>query len=254
MVLPALTKAREQALSIICKNNLHQMGLGLQIYIDQNNHNFPKYSQIPNGGAGFNGLIYDSNKWNALLVPYDKMPLTNAASQCPIYARNHGVFDGEPVFRSYAINATGTGTGFEGGPEMRLGISPPAGIPYAPIRESQVVMPSEMFAIGDTREFFVPAGLAQYFLYLKRTEFSFGFDYLSPFINNDVEIQSSAALTNEFAPPHAQGYNVLHVDGHVAQVTRRNIYYLPVAAPHWNNDHQPHPETWLPKDQWAVQQ
>jgi prepilin-type N-terminal cleavage/methylation domain-containing protein len=37
MLLPALGKAKEKALAIECVNNLHQLGLAIQMYCDDYN-------------------------------------------------------------------------------------------------------------------------------------------------------------------------------------------------------------------------
>jgi prepilin-type processing-associated H-X9-DG protein len=57
----------------------------------------------------------------------------------------------------------------------------------------------------------------------------------------------------ETDPPHGPGYNVLHVDGHVALVKRSDYLYPPRTAQHWNRDNQAHPEAWAPKSQWVIQ-
>jgi prepilin-type N-terminal cleavage/methylation domain-containing protein/prepilin-type processing-associated H-X9-DG protein len=246
MLLPALAKAKAQALDTACKNHLHQMGLGLRMYVDENNQTFPSYSGSGGAEAG----------WNILLAPYDKMPRTNAASQCPVYVQNGGIFfapglaTGEQLWGSYAINCYGMGS-------PRLGLAPPSGV--KPIPESQVVAPGEMFAIGDTREFFVPAGAEKQFSAsaaptLANNAFAFGYNTLWPSDGRAQILGGPGVNFTEFAPPHSQGYNFLHVDGHVAPVTRRNLYYPPVAAPHWDNDNQPHPELWAPRSDWIVQQ
>lgn len=44
MLLPALNKAKERARSSICTNNLKQLGMGTQLYIDDNKEFFPPAS------------------------------------------------------------------------------------------------------------------------------------------------------------------------------------------------------------------
>jgi len=36
MLLPSLTKGREKAIMTQCLNNLHQMGVAIQLYVDEN--------------------------------------------------------------------------------------------------------------------------------------------------------------------------------------------------------------------------
>lgn len=41
ILLPVLGKARDQARTIACRSNLKQYGIGLRMYLDDNNHDFP---------------------------------------------------------------------------------------------------------------------------------------------------------------------------------------------------------------------
>lgn len=43
MLLPALSRAKESAKRAACKNNLHQLGLAIQMYSDQNDDRFPEF-------------------------------------------------------------------------------------------------------------------------------------------------------------------------------------------------------------------
>ncbi len=41
MLLPALSRGKERGRTTACLNNLHQMGIALQLYIDENNNRLP---------------------------------------------------------------------------------------------------------------------------------------------------------------------------------------------------------------------
>src|SRR5207249_7217196 len=41
MLLPALAKAKQQAYKVKCLSNLHQIGIGLKLYVDENRETFP---------------------------------------------------------------------------------------------------------------------------------------------------------------------------------------------------------------------
>ena len=43
---------------------------------------------------------------------------------------------------------------------------------------------------------------------------------------------------------HGQSYNVLSCDWHVELVSRVVLLDPKKSGQNWNNDHQPHPETW----------
>ena len=58
LLLPALNSAKERARSSICTNNLKQLGMGTQLYIDDNKEFFPPASDELN------------HSWCALISPY----------------------------------------------------------------------------------------------------------------------------------------------------------------------------------------
>jgi len=69
MLLPALGKAKEKGVAIYCANNLHQIGLAMQMYGDDSDDRLPvSYAFIgdPNGGLWTN----DPTPWTRALSPY----------------------------------------------------------------------------------------------------------------------------------------------------------------------------------------
>ena len=42
MLLPALSKAKERGRTTACLSNLHQIGIALQLYVDENNNRMPR--------------------------------------------------------------------------------------------------------------------------------------------------------------------------------------------------------------------
>jgi prepilin-type N-terminal cleavage/methylation domain-containing protein/prepilin-type processing-associated H-X9-DG protein len=65
MLLPALTKAKQQALATQCKSNLKEIGLATVLYGDDNNDQLP-FAWWYN--ASFDSA--DSNNFQTLLIPY----------------------------------------------------------------------------------------------------------------------------------------------------------------------------------------
>ena len=125
MLLPALSKAKDKAHGIACKNNLRQCGLANQIYVVDSDDRLP-YAHLPYiSGA-------DSNNWMYLLTPYlkqgnftagtttDNSDFAKAVYTCPIRLREELNTDPQlnppggssPWKISYGMNsATGVGVG-----------------------------------------------------------------------------------------------------------------------------------------------
>jgi len=258
ILLPVLAKAKAQGYNVICKNNLRQYGWALKMYVDDNQSTYP--TAIYYGGDGFVGT------WRDLLVSYDKMGLTNATSHCPIYVQNHGFTGvihgwGASFWGSYGINAAGMvsdgGGGATGEWGIPLGLCGQVNRPWPAPKESQVIAPGEMYAIGDSREFPFLLGTDWVGTVMNDAPVgsTVGLVFLEPWNDSDfTSVVQAKGVPSERPPPHAQCYNVVHVDGHVGQITKRNIYYPSAAAPHWNLDHSPHSETWQPKSVWVVSQ
>jgi prepilin-type processing-associated H-X9-DG protein len=45
---------------------------------------------------------------------------------------------------------------------------------------------------------------------------------------------------------HGKNYNLVFCDGHIASLSPWVLFDPSKTAPMWNNDHQPHPELWVP--------
>jgi prepilin-type N-terminal cleavage/methylation domain-containing protein/prepilin-type processing-associated H-X9-DG protein len=80
MLLPALGKAKEKALSIACVNNLHQLGLAMQMYADDSADRLP----LAHGGMPWSGGQYEP--WTKPLKSY--YMATNILS-CPGLVRKY---------------------------------------------------------------------------------------------------------------------------------------------------------------------
>jgi prepilin-type N-terminal cleavage/methylation domain-containing protein len=48
LLLPVLSRAKAQARSVTCKNRLHQLGLALQMYVNENGNKYPYVGYVPN--------------------------------------------------------------------------------------------------------------------------------------------------------------------------------------------------------------
>lgn len=225
LLLPALSRAKEKARSASCQNHLHQIGLAMQMYISDHN----MYPTALGSGS--------FKPWPDQLAPYDPVQWTNIAWQCPTYIAEGGIVTWQPpppgggnlkLSISYAYNSVG----------MMGNIpteSPPLGlgeINHIMVPDNRVAAPSEMYAVGDTRPI--------------------NYQYMSGYLGRIMMQPWRIWPGTEANPPHADGYNLLFVDGHVSLVKRRDYLYPPRTAQNWNSDHKPHPELWSPTNEWVI--
>jgi len=218
MLLPALSKAKAHGQSTACKNHLHQMGVALKMYVDENEHNYPRSLD----GAG--ELVVSQVSWYDRLASYYGMQWTNKAYHCPAYK---GVIR-KIGYGSYAYNAFGLRVVDSGAIDQPnpLGLGP---INHAKvISEAQILAPSEMFAVGESRFFSKDVN-----------EAPGGVDWMVRGLLTDTPpwIRFDPAR-------HGTTYNQLFADGHVPAINPWILYNCTNSGAMWNNDHQPHPELW----------
>lgn len=173
--------------------------------------------------------------WGYVLRPYYPIEWTNSAYHCPAYkgaisapmsglAWDDGGFHG-----SYSYNTFGAVPYYSqplSSPEGRgLGLGDTQLVASSPVRESEVLMPSEMFAMMDSRgESRPPVGYI-------------GADYTW------CGAQFAGAYT-AVPPQHGKNFNVSSCDGHVSAVKLTPLFNPANTAANWNRDHAPHPELW----------
>ena len=127
ILLPALHAARVQAMDVVCKSNLRQWGLGIQMYVDQSHGELPQkgpdgsgFSGSPNffgPSGGVKGYNDDSIWFNAIppLVngkSYYQMLLTGgdfpradmkSIFTCPLQQPSGSLYGGEVVDGAYFL-------------------------------------------------------------------------------------------------------------------------------------------------------
>jgi prepilin-type processing-associated H-X9-DG protein len=224
--LAGLSHARISAKSIACENNLHQIGLALSLHVGDFGA-YPLYADAtPNRPRLPNGL------WDTSLLNYAGR--NRKLLECPAWKWADvwsGGFPASPPV-DYSVNGFNFCYGYNA-----FGTRPPpldaglglGGLDYPntrPVPESSVLHPSDMIAVGDYRGLMVyqANGL------------------MNPW--NYVDDQSFDYLRSR----HPQGANVTFCDGHVISLGRKKRWPLSQGdsdyAKRWNNDNQPHPETW----------
>lgn len=242
LLLPVLARGKAQALSVGCKNNLRQAGVALHLYVTDNNRTYPHSVQITPSSI----LL-----WEQSLQTYYPSSWTNRSYHCPGYKGPisfgfSNAHNTDPRSGSYGYNWVGTTSvtldpnwakPLPGGRDYTLGLGWTYQFDYVttvqfppPIRESQVKAPSEMFAIGDSRTKRWPG-----------TGMVFGETYA------DLQEGTGDSFFNLVKPNpqrHGQNYNQVCCDGHVESMDRLIMFVAPKTALRWNNDHQPHEETW----------
>jgi prepilin-type processing-associated H-X9-DG protein len=212
------------------------MGLGLKMYVDDNGNRYPLYggSPGPSYGGATNRWPEGSIYWSSKLFPYYPQNWLGAGYRCPGYkALTRGPFVGSSFVGSskdragsYAYNGKGSLVNYSTSTN-RFGLGTKAGQKI--ISENEVAVPTEMFAIGESK-------------------------YLSARANSDIRGGAGGwdylecgldSRSTPFDPRrHGKNYNQLFCDGHVGGLNPLLLFNPANTAPMWNYDHQPHPETW----------
>src|SRR5687767_5371985 len=105
ILLPSLNRAREQANSIKCLNNLRQLGMGFVMYANNNRGFMPN---SPSGTWRREDFIYwqpgqDFNE--SAVAPYLAKPLSKDFFRCPTDDTTQRVYTGSGGYRySYSMN------------------------------------------------------------------------------------------------------------------------------------------------------
>ena len=250
LLLPALWRAKEKARDALCKGNLRQIGIALSMYVTDHNY-YPPLGD------------WDTLQiWPDRLCPYNPVKWTNAAWNCPTYVANRGMAifwatntvvrqAGARLWTSYGYNNNGViGNGW-GQPVVGLrhdlGLG---GQPAFSPREPEVLQPSEMYAVADARSFH--HGSEGWFP-IEPPNAALGC-YTMTAWRDPWHWDNSLHSLREMSPPHGGGYNILFCDGHVMHEKRRDLFYPPRTAHHWNRDNKPHEEAWAPPNWWEFQQ
>lgn len=217
LLLPALSRSMARARQIHCVNNLRQIGIGLQNFA-ANNRAYPSFSGGTNGDNS--GIWFDQLQRGGF---DDSQPKTNFLFQgvwrCPTAKHN----------ASYAYNTFGVAPiGYNGPAAMDpkhaslglFGYYNKKPFPITPIKESEVVCPSDMMAVGDS----IVGGIDFMRLDLKYLE------------------QRGASAR------HQGRLNVVFCDGHVESPTLQFLFEdtSDDALVRWNRDHLPHRERLQP--------
>jgi prepilin-type N-terminal cleavage/methylation domain-containing protein/prepilin-type processing-associated H-X9-DG protein len=237
LLLTALGKAKSEGKGTSCKNHLKQMGVALQMYVEEHNNRYPyyigpagpSYGDAVAVGGRVEGLVY----WSTKLFPYYGLNWTNPLFQCPGYTGSVSGPDHSPYLLgragSYGYNIGGS-RAFDPNPPMKMyGLGPcvfwttEQGSTGA-VSEGQLTAPSEMLAIGDS------AWALRTTPEAARNGQSIGAepggdDALGCNINASIFVYDSR---------HGGNYNQLYCDGHVSQMNPQILFDASNTAVLWN--------------------
>lgn len=224
LLLPALSRGRDQAASAVCKSNLRQMGLGLMLYTQDG----PFYPRDFSGVAARDAVarLQSEGKtppyWYQLLLPYTggSRGLYYCGASRPFFKwiKDPGNQDpwGTQGF-SYGYNALG-GTIR---PDLGLG-----SFLSHNVRESQIREPEDMIAVGDSQS-------------------DFYWDHLIyPVIDAPQDLDWLGSQTFP-SRRHVGGANMVFCDGHV-EYGKQTSWTAETESDRrrWNNDNRPHRAAW----------
>jgi prepilin-type N-terminal cleavage/methylation domain-containing protein/prepilin-type processing-associated H-X9-DG protein len=234
LLLPALSRAKAGAWNVACKNNLHQIGIGLHLYV-QDLQAYPLY-RVP-----YRDVTYHDVWWYDRIEPYAHAKGPDGATTnlvkgiyfCPAFV--HMAPSWQNV--TYGYNAVGCGETY--GTNWGLGIGGQHltdNNPYAfgdrfwrPNKEHEVVRTPEMIAVAD-------AFLLDIF---GRTE-------AWPALNDELRGWNGTNMPPAGLAPlnrrHSGArFNVLFCDGHLEYMKFQALYALrDDSLRRWNNDYLPH--------------
>jgi prepilin-type N-terminal cleavage/methylation domain-containing protein/prepilin-type processing-associated H-X9-DG protein len=223
LLLPALTRAKAQAYRTKCSANLHQLGLGLQIYLGDEGV-YP----LATTGSGF-------GCWQNALVPLtssNSMFCPQPIRALPAYLNLVGSTERDAL-PHYGYNVLGAAWNGIAQPSLGLGgdfMVAGTNVSYRALPQARVLVPSQMIAIGDSGAYLPPP--------VKQANSSVLLYIALPYVLPTVE-RPAVGLW------HDGGANMFLCDGHIEFAKQTNWIAASAAArQRWNNDCQPHPEYW----------
>jgi prepilin-type N-terminal cleavage/methylation domain-containing protein len=244
LLLPALSQAKEASYSAVCKSNLRQITLGMTLYTSDTGF-FPPHSRIDMVNFSF------STHWPEIIARYTSQRWTNKLYKCPSYKglwfSSHPSY-GQPC-GSYSYNAYGSkerGFPTRGPVNLGLGVNlphPSEALAFSgmsifnsyPVPESRVLRPANMISFGD-------ASLVHGVPFLGNSRGT-GYDYYHVTTGTNANEGSGGVFMLRGA--HRK-LNVSFVDNHIEAIRYSDLFdESEERRRRWNNDNEPHPETWF---------
>jgi prepilin-type N-terminal cleavage/methylation domain-containing protein/prepilin-type processing-associated H-X9-DG protein len=171
LIFPTLAGAKRKAGQTHCSNNLGQLGMGIKMYVDENNDVFPGLASRHNGCRKEDWIYWRTN--SALYPPVEKSPilgsLANASPRllcCPSddtrerlaasYSDPYGPYPYSYSFTGYGLSPDNSNIGLGDEANQNYGMaSVIAGDPAHPIiqlfKESRITRPSAKIMLAEER-------------------------------------------------------------------------------------------------------
>lgn len=221
LLLPALSRAKEQARTIQCVSNVRQMAVGLMLYVEDYRRYPLAWGPGPNPSYGVS--------WQDVLSPYLSETTSNSLFQvlrCPSY-KQYGTFavGGASIYVPFSIYAFNSGSPYALSPEPNSFTDPKY------LHESAVVVPSQMIAMGDA-----------YMVAYDMPKIVLGSTDLKYIPIKYRETLPGYAREQMAVRARHHGRQVIgFCDGHVEAILFTKLFAdNPEARRIWNYDHQPH--------------
>jgi prepilin-type processing-associated H-X9-DG protein/prepilin-type N-terminal cleavage/methylation domain-containing protein len=211
LLLPTIARSKDKARQTYCVNNLRQLGLGLQIFL-ADNHAYLSFwagtnsdeglwaGQLERGGFDISKPkkgLFAEGVWNC---PSARWNPTEQLKTPFCYGYNAFGVSLNPAINGFGLNNA---------------LRSVRGMGFTPVKESEVVSPSDMMAIGEC------------------------FDGGSIFRHSSsVPLERIGYASSR----HSGKANVVFCDGHVESPTLKFVFEdtNDAALVRWNRDHQPH--------------
>jgi prepilin-type N-terminal cleavage/methylation domain-containing protein/prepilin-type processing-associated H-X9-DG protein len=224
LLLPTLNNAKRQARAAQCQSNLRQLGIAMQLYI-QDDNSFPLATSDGAFGA-----------WEPALRPF----APDSEFYCPLLLKPSAEFmnifhmTGSPITVHYGYNALGAVE--EGSPPYNPGLGGDLNFSSGSRQQTsvnRVLTPAQMIVMGDSATF-IDAILGSQ----PQTNIPKQIYIAYPYA---IEPFGYAGVGNW----HDGGANMVFGDAHV-QFNQQSFWIAATAQSRrlWNSDNQPHPEWW----------
>ena len=260
LLLPSLASAKRASHNAVCKSNLRQIGLGMALYADQAQRyptyvyeNFDEFAKLNGLWDRWFGVAQHMPFWFEIIRPHlgpkaqwnNAMIWTNQLYKCPAYEGPTAFAAPLDTFYnlgSYGFNAARDPADLNFRPGIRYADGPPV----SGVRESAILAPSDMIALGDgTLHWDVgyPDNLLPTGWKGKNGTFAYGLGIISKADrrggrHGEDRVKELRAIHRR----HGGQQNIWFCDGHVEGIKYETLFAEnETALRRWNINHEPVP-------------